>query len=101
VGDGLALLGLTIIMLKHRARTRSFWFLAALFFSVAVFLLLSLAAWSTVPYVDRSPDYKLRALVGLVVLALGTWPACLHFTFGLWLNGHPALTDPVKLGAKE
>lgn len=92
VGDGLALMGLSVIMFKLRNQNRSFVFLTLLFASMGVFLLFWLSAWGAIPVEARTSEYKVRCFIGLVLLAVGTWPVYLHLQFQFWMNGQPPIT---------
>ena len=95
-GNGLALVALGIVMFRHRRISRSFQFLAALFFSSSLFLLIGLAAGLSFPGPVRPLGYRRMVLFGQAVLAAGVWPATLHLVFGQWLNGHKSLVQQVS-----
>lgn len=83
-GDGLGLLGLAWVMWRDRRKGRVFGFLAALFLSLTMFMLLWISAASEVPAEARPTSYRWGVLAAASVLALGVWPTVLHIVFGLW-----------------
>lgn len=87
LGDGLGLMGLAWVMFKDRHKDRVFWFLAALFFSFTVYILLWVSAATEISTDVRTAVYRRGVLAASIVLALGIWPAVLHIIFGLWRNG--------------
>lgn len=88
-GDGLiaALVGAKLIFYKDQRGRRSatIVYLGLLFLAIAVHLLLFLVALGELPKPQpdmpnpRPLSFRLYILAALSVLALGVWPAALHF----------------------
>lgn len=94
-GDGLLFVIVAAKLFAQRARSKTFLYLAGLFACLAVHLLLFIVLLNDIPK-PRTPGTVLLILSTLSVLALGGWPASLHFVVMKAGEGDHRLTPSRK-----